>query len=76
MELKIKFKCTCGCSYTMDEHTNAKEVVCPNCGKVVTESNKFISIFKIANEIKQPDIFEQEVYFQVTSFSEELNDSQ
>ena len=50
--------------------------ICPNCGKVVAQSDKFISLFNIANEIKQPDLFEQEVYFQVTSFSEELNDSQ
>lgn len=75
MELMIKFKCTCGCSYSINEKTNAKEVSCPNCGKVVNDSDKFVSMFKLANEIKEPNILEHGIYYSVTSHFEELKNS-
>lgn len=54
MDLKLKIKCACFCSYCVGDSISEKEIRCPNCGRIPSYSANLVEMLKIAKEI--PDI--------------------
>ncbi len=68
MWLRFKILCSCQCSYTVGENIKLEKIVCPNCGLEHPNSEKLLSILKIANDINdycsETDIVTQVIPFQ------------
>lgn len=52
MDIKLKIKCSCYCSYVVSENISQEEVSCPNCGKIPSYSENLVKMLKIAREIR------------------------
>ena len=51
MWLRFKISCTCQCSYSVGENINTDKIACPNCGLEHPQSEKLLSLLKLANSI-------------------------
>lgn len=76
MFFKIKVSCTCGCSYTVGQDIKTSKIICPNCGMEHPQSDKLISLLKIASEIPDGDFLSGDVSNTVISESEYVNNPQ
>lgn len=76
MFLKVKIYCPCGCSYTVNANICIPEISCPNCGTKYPYSEQLVSIFKLAKEIPDGNIFEDEHTITVISPSEDMKNPQ
>jgi hypothetical protein len=70
MYLKLKIRCTCGCSYTSNQDVTAEKIACPNCKLEHPYSDKIISMLKTAKDIPDGSILEG-ISTSVISFNEE-----
>lgn len=75
MDIKLKIKCSCFCSYVVSENISKEEISCPNCGKIPSYSENLVKMLKIAKEI--PDIEKVEnghdISIYVLSIEEQMN---
>lgn len=51
MYLKFKIKCPCGSKFEVTSGQEHSNIVCPDCGKTVDESEKIRDILKLASEM-------------------------
>lgn len=63
MDLKLKIRCSCLCSYTISNTLSLEKISCPNCGKIPSCSSKVVELMNIASQI--PDV-EKDEYISIS----------